>query len=216
MLVQDSAFKLAVAEYGKIDLDKFDYRIIPVLKWNSKAKDYRMGDNICSMFDLDTVYYTCEAGLFLDTTLYFYCSMGNIRCTIFPGISRSDLPEFYFKAIFFQKSKIDSMTKYYMKFYSLMKYLLVYDSQLRFQVDGLWGVEYFVISNGSIRVYHYRFVSSDKRTKPIIECPDEYICKYETEKWIRYCAWECPCYKYHGGIFGNGEYFILDHRKLER
>lgn len=65
------------------NLDTFKVKYFPDLRWNKRARYYEKGDNIYSLFDIDTIYYTTYAEIYIDKKIYIYIDIGNRPTTIF-------------------------------------------------------------------------------------------------------------------------------------
>ena len=206
--LKDSNIRMAYEKMGKIDLDSFEYRINPIMKWAKGARDYdNSKDNICNFFDIDTIFYSCYVALFKDSVMYFYCGIGNKRNILAPG-SNLGTPELRFNFIVFfninqefHRSSGDSIISIP---YNDLDKLFKKDYDLKFEVDACFGKN-FIIKDTTIFMIPWGF--EFKESNLYNECPQDYISKIYRDKWIQNDALFAPSYKIPWWQFWNWEIF---------
>ena len=198
---------MAYEKMGKIDLDSFEYRINPIMKWAKGARDYdNSKDNICNFFDIDTIFFSCEVAMFKDSIMYFYCFMGNLRNILAPG-SNIGTPELKFNFIVFfninqefHRSNCDTIISIP---YNYLDKIFTNNYDLRFEVDGL--SKNFITEDNHISILRYNF--EFKESNLYNECPQEYVRRVYKDKTIHRFALFAPSYKIPWWQFWNWEIF---------
>jgi hypothetical protein len=169
---------------------KLTIHVNPILKLNSVAFNYSFKEDICKYFVFDTINFDCTAGFYLDDKLCFVIiTRGHNECDSWPSSPGVTLPE-WCKGNFF-------IRQYYYKYIDNEDCLqpqfgIIKDSSLVFFVDGI--DEGFIIMEESseIIIYSDRNYPYTGKLSTLLNKPTEFIKECYTEKWIRYCARECP------------------------
>ncbi|TAL67217.1 MAG: hypothetical protein EPN82_14675 [Bacteroidetes bacterium] len=144
-LFRDSIYEKNKIGESDIDLDKFTYYINPILKLNKEAEIYNDTINFCKYFEIDTVTFGCEAGLFLNDSLYFYCKLGEFDCNNNP-IHLKLMHHYYY----FNEHNLNVRSKWYKshkkRFYT--------DLQMKFILKGYPAI-FFLINNNNLLIRDY-------------------------------------------------------------
>ncbi|MGA2296460.1 MAG: hypothetical protein ABSG15_02815 [FCB group bacterium] len=180
-LKRDSIYEKNHLKEGDINLEKFTYIINPLLKLNKKAEVYNDSINFCKYFDVDTLTYGCEAGLFVKDSMYFYCRLGDNDCYCI------DRP-FIFTMRYYHYFTDDSNVKYRMGIYKLEEVHFDKNIQMKFLVKG-YPLQYFLLNKGQIIMRSdYKsdndFIEDDKKS-------EENLRKLYRGKWTRTVANKC-------------------------
>jgi hypothetical protein len=176
-LKRDSIYEKNNLKEGDIDLDKFTYYINPILRLNKNAVTCNDSDNFCKFFDIDTVTFGCEAGVFYNDSLYFYCILGDPDCNNIP---------FHLIMMHYHYYINEHNLKVRNMWYQPHKRRFGPDVQLKFILKGYPDI-FFIINNNIIKIRDYSYPEQNKRDFRI----EEDLREMYQDKWTRKVARDC-------------------------
>ncbi|MCX6155719.1 MAG: hypothetical protein NT007_16320 [Candidatus Kapabacteria bacterium] len=158
-------------------LTQFQIKLIPVLKFDNSARNYRYPESICKYLYYDTITYDCEVSFYFKNRNYFHVDKDWTDCYYRNIITENPYDSIIHNYHFFQNYYDGGI--YFGDADPDFLFLYGYNAEFVFFVDNL---SYFQIKDSvlSIKLVH----GSDW---------DLIRKSYFTEKYIRYCARRCYC-----------------------
>ncbi|MFA6570197.1 MAG: hypothetical protein WCT77_03075 [Bacteroidota bacterium] len=162
---------------NELNLDTFIYKINPILKLKPQAIYYTKNENLCKYFEFDTIQFDCEAGIFLNNDICFYCRLGDQACNNEPFY-------FFLRYYCYYNKQEEDFTMLRRKVRH--KDIFLADNYFKFYVKGI-DPFFFKISNGKMAMELTEYSKVGQHNENI----EEYIRGVCTERLARYLARQC-------------------------